>query len=149
MALTVKLLGKANSPWGRVQTVTEWDYRSGISDILGRDSHNDIIAFEAKLRDWRRACYQAYRSTAFAPRAYVVLPELVATRVQCYRDVFERYGVGLCYCRSGELSILIEARPAEPLMKWLTDRAHTMFDGILNDRAGRPQLRSSDSLQPA
>ena len=132
MERTIRFLNRRKTPWGQVQTVTEWDYRSGITDILARTKRNEVIAFEAKLSDWRRAIYQAYRNTTFALRSYVVLPEHVARRAQKSPDTFMNYGVGLCACADGELSVLIEARYSEPLMEWLTRRAHATFDGLIN-----------------
>jgi hypothetical protein len=129
---TIRFLNRHKTPWGQVQTVTEWDYRSGITDILARTTRNEVIAFEAKLSDWRRAIYQAYRSTTFALRSYVVLPERVARRAEKSPEMFMNYGVGLCACADGELSVLIEARYSEPLMEWLTRRAHATFDGLIN-----------------
>src|SRR5271154_3375680 len=94
----LQTLDAGETPWGRVETLSEWDYRTGVTDVLVRTPYSELIAFEAKLTDWRRACYQAYRNTTFAARAYVVLPENVAGRVQAYGETFERYGVGLCAC---------------------------------------------------
>jgi hypothetical protein len=128
----VRFLNGRKTPWGPVQTLTEWDYRSGITDILARTKRNEVIALEAKLTDWRRAIYQAYRNTTFALRSYVVLPERVASRAEKSVEMFTNYGVGLCACADHKLSVLIEARNSEPLMEWLTTRAHATFDGLIN-----------------
>lgn len=125
-------LSGRNTPWGRVQVLTEWDYRSGITDVLVRTNRKEVIAFEAKLSDWRRAIYQAYRNTSFALRSYVVLPNQVATRAERSPEMFRDYGVGLCACGDRSLSVLIEAQTSEPLMEWLTKRAHATFDGLVN-----------------
>jgi hypothetical protein len=142
---TIRFLNGRRTPWGPVQTVTEWDYRSGIADILVRTKRNEVIAFEAKLSDWRRAVYQAYRNTTYALRSYVVLPELVARRAEKSPETFTNYGVGLCAYTEGELSVLIEARCSEPLMEWLTRRAHATFDGLFNatKHPGSDRLRRS------
>jgi hypothetical protein len=128
----IRVLSRRDTPWGRVQLLTEWDYRSGITDVLARTSRKEVIAFEAKLNDWRRAIYQAYRNTSFASRSYVVLPNHVAVRAERSRDMLENYGVGLCACDDRGLSVLIEAPTSEPLMEWLTKRAHATFDGLMN-----------------
>ncbi len=139
------IVGRRTTPWGRLQTVTEWDYRTGITDVLARTPCNELIAFEAKLSDWRRGCHQAYKNTTFAVRAYVVLPEPVAVRAEAYSETFARYGIGLCACSTRNISVLIEARAKEPLMAWLTNRAHTTFDGMLdantNGLGGRRRIR--------
>jgi hypothetical protein len=126
------------TPWGPLESVTEWDYRTGITDILVRTTSREIIAFEAKLLNWRRALYQAYRNTSFAFKAYVALPEAVAVRAQRYAEHFTRLGVGLCSCGVSGVSILIDAqRGDEPLMEWLTNRAHSTFDGARDARTSR------------
>jgi hypothetical protein len=139
----IRSLSGRNTAWGRVQLLTEWDYRSGITDVLARTNQKEVIAFEAKLNDWRRAIYQAYRNTSFASRSYVVLPTHVATRAEKSPEMFENYGVGLCACDNRGLSVLIEAQTSEPLMEWLTKRAHATFDGLKNvtrtPRSDRPR----------
>jgi hypothetical protein len=139
----VRVLGGRNTPWGRVQILTEWDYRSGVTDILVRTNQKEVIALEAKLIDWRRAIYQAYRNTSFASRSYVVLPSRVAMRAAGNPNMFGNYGVGLCACDNGHLSVLIEAHTSAPLMEWLTKRAHATFDGQMNvtrtARSDRPR----------
>jgi hypothetical protein len=129
--------------------VTEWDYQSGVTDLLARTSKNELIAFEAKLFDWRRACFQAYRNTVFAVRAYVVLPDAVARRASVHGETFEEYGIGLCACGSSKLKVLIEAPQKEPLMVWLTDRAHTTFDGMQDAKSNRLSGRRRNRLQAA
>ena len=143
-----KLQG-GKSPWGPVDTAIEWDYRSGVADVLARNQSRDLIAFEAKLSDWRRACHQAYRSTAYADVAYVVLPETVASRAARESEVFARYGVGLVSCSVRGIDVVIEAKLCEPLLKWLTARAHATFDKVPNDAGYRLQRRSKRNMQTA
>jgi hypothetical protein len=144
----VQHLKAGTSPWGQLQSLTEWDYGSGQTDVLARDQDRQLIAFEAKLFDWRHACVQAYRNTTFADRAYVVLPEPLALRVQSNETSFTRFGVGLCSCGSSGLRILIEAKSAERLMDWLATSAHSEFDRKGNVQAGlggrrRPRLQAA------
>lgn len=53
------------------------------------------FAFEAKLRDWRKALVQAYRYRAFSEYSYVVLDEAKAQAAVENLDLFERSSVGL------------------------------------------------------
>ena len=145
----VGLLNQHGSPWAGVQAIRDWDYRTGITDVLVRNGRNELIAFEAKLTDWRRACYQAYRTTSFALRAYVVLPDAVALRVQTYSEFFTRFGVGLCACGPRKLSVLLEARPKEPIMEWLAEKAHATFDGIPNAGTTRSRGHCRTRLRTA
>jgi hypothetical protein len=138
------------TPWGSLESITEWDYRTGMTDILVRTTDRVIIAFEAKLLNWRRALQQAYRNTSFAYQAYVVLPEDIAARAHSYNELFARLGVGLCSCGVGGVSILIAAQPREePLMEWLRHRAHSTFDERLNDRTRRHRQSRGRRLQAA
>lgn len=126
----LELLQDGESPWGAVETTTEWDYRTGITDVLARTTDGYLVAFEAKLTDWRRATHQAYRNTTFAERAYVVMPSKAAEKARVHAEIFSRYGVGLCAVQKNSVSIIIEA-PAlgsEPLLPWMHRRAHVFFD---------------------
>lgn len=145
----IQSLKRRNTAWGKVQLLTEWDYRSGITDVLARTNRNEVIAFEAKLTDWRRAVYQAYRNTSFASRSYVIVPSNIANRAEKSPEIFGEYGVGLCACDDRGLSVRIEARTSEPLMEWLTKRAHATFDGFLNVARTPRSHRSRQSPVPA
>lgn len=54
-----------------------------------------LIAFEMKLRNWRRALNQAYRYSYFADHSIVVLPKDVADRIKNQIDLFRVMGIGL------------------------------------------------------
>lgn len=145
----VLLLSGKTSPWGHMQLTTEWDYRSGFTDVLARTQRQQIVAFEAKLTDWRRASHQAYKNTMFAEKAYVVMPMSAAERAQQQTMLFEDYGVGLCAVSSSCVKILIEARQNEPLLPWLRRRAHSHFDGEPGDCRTGAFARGRNNLQPA
>lgn len=129
----VSELGDAE-PWGRVEVAREWDYRNGITDVLARDSDGELIAFEAKLADWRRAAHQAYRNTVFAQRAFVVLPSAVAGRAALQPELFSRYRIGLCSIGDAGINVLLEAPRNEALVPWLRKRATTYFSDELARR---------------
>lgn len=132
----LELLQQGSSPWGNVATTTEWDYRTGITDVLARTDDGQLVAFEAKLSDWRRATHQAYRNTTFAQRAYVVMPLKAAVRASMHSEIFLRYGVGLCSVQKNNVSIIIEAPELddEPLLPWMEKRAHLFFDEVAESR---------------
>lgn len=125
------------SPFGVVALTTEWNYNNGSTDVLCCAADRELIAFEAKLRDWRRALHQAYRNTTFARRAYVVMPAAVASRVQVHRADFELRRVGLIAVGHDGLTILIAAQRIEdPLLSWMSDRALAFFaDQVTNELA--------------
>lgn len=127
------------SPWGKVELTQEWDYRSGITDVLVRTLDGHLVAFEAKLSNWRKALHQAYRNTSFAKKAYVVLPAKTVRAARAHPEMFQRYGVGLCSVQNNCVSIIIEAPVAssEPLVPWLHKRAHDFFDDALANESAK------------
>src|SRR5437016_1562531 len=68
-----QLLAQA-CPWARHAHQREYDYRSGKTDLLLLTVGGELLAFEAKLRDWRRGLHQAWRNTSFVNGAYLLLP---------------------------------------------------------------------------
>lgn len=126
----VRHLRGGRSPWGSVELVTEWDYRHGRADILARDLSHALVALEAKLSRWQIACDQAYRNTAYATKAYVLVPENVALRVCRHRAHFEARHIGLCSVTPDEMRVLIEAPVVRPLMNWVAELAHSTFDSL-------------------
>jgi hypothetical protein len=55
----------------------------------------EIVAIEAKLRDWRRALVQAYRYLQFSTESWVVLDHSRAAAALRMTDLFASSGVGL------------------------------------------------------
>ncbi len=53
------------------------------------------FAIEAKLKDWKRALYQAYRYKWFAEYSYVVMDKHYAEPAIKHLDLFIKYNVGL------------------------------------------------------
>jgi hypothetical protein len=49
-----------------VSFACEFDYSRGRTDVVALRDGEHVIAFEAKLKDWRTALHQAYRNTCFA-----------------------------------------------------------------------------------
>ncbi len=130
----VRRLCSGRSCYGSLQLTTEWDHRAGIVDVLARTSDGDIVAFEAKLKNWRRAFLQAYKNTAYASRSFVLLPPAAATRALAEREEFEFRGIGLCSFDGKKIQILISAGKHEPLLSWLQARAHEHFDILRHER---------------
>jgi hypothetical protein len=139
----VGALQAGRTAFGSVQVTTEWDHHSGFVDVLARDGSQALVAFEAKLADWRRAFLQAYRNTAYANRTYVLLPEKTVHRALRDREEFEFRGIGLCAFNGKEVRIIIEAAEQDPLLQWLRVRAHEHFNTLPDER--RPRLNRSRS----
>jgi len=76
-----------------------------------------IVAIEAKLRDWRRALYQASRYLDYADEAWVVLGGAGLSTAFLHVDDFRRRGVGLmALARDGALKIATPAQTSPPRM---------------------------------
>lgn len=145
----IAALSKRSSRFGRVTIAREWDHRAGYVDVLARDRNNALIAFEAKLGDWKRAFMQAYRNTAYADRAYVLLPAGAADRALVHKGTFEDKGIGLCRFDGDHIEVLVEATDQVPLIAWVRSKAHEHFDGISREPRSGARRGSSRDLQAA
>lgn len=124
VAAMIEILAAGLDGWGVVDFGLEFDYRRGRPDIVALLATGEVIAIEAKLRDWRGALQQAYRNTSFAAHSYILMPFEAAQRAAAHAVEFDRRGVGICTIVGGELAILHAARHHDdPLEPWLTRRA--------------------------
>lgn len=125
-ALVTNFIASLNSkktPFCVSNIAQEYSYKSGCADVIAKTEKNELYAFEAKLTDWRKALYQAYRSTSYAHFCYVVLPENKINLALKKKHEFERRGIGLCGVGAGKITIEIEANKNKPFMPWLTKGA--------------------------
>lgn len=120
-----ELLESGGSPWGKLHVAREFDYRRGRADIVAVDSRGDVIAFEAKLRQWKHAMHQAYRNRCFAHRSYVVLPSDTARNAQRQGAEFERRSVGLCHPDRTTVVVALPSARQTPIQPWLSRVAST------------------------
>lgn len=142
-------LAKGRTMFGRVQITTEWDHRSGFVDVLTRSRRKGLVAFEAKLDNWKRAFHQAYRSTAYANKSYVIVPEHVADRAMRDREEFELRGVGLCSFNGTAVQVLIEATEQDALLRWLREQAHEHFNALQDEHRVGPKRSRSRPMSEA
>lgn len=130
----VKTLQSGRSQYNSIQIATEWNHKSGMVDVLVRDTSRSLIAFEAKLSDWKRAFLQAYRNTAYANRTYVLLPMKTVHRALLAREEFEFRGIGLCAFDGKKIHTYIEAVEQDAILAWVRARAHDYFDELLDEQ---------------
>lgn len=120
----VRVLGSEANPWGPVSVSCEFFYSRGRTDVVALAHGDLLIAFEAKLKDWRCALDQAYRNTCFAHKSYVVVPEATALTAFAYLAEFKRRGVGLCYMDNvGVITVLEEPEVSLPIEPWIATQA--------------------------
>jgi hypothetical protein len=113
-------LRQVSCPWGRVRVAREFFYHRGRTDVVALTSAGRVLAFEAKLKDWREALHQAYRNSCFAHGTYVVLPKSAAELAHRYSAEFQSLDVGLCVVSRNALEILCEAETLNPIQPWLS-----------------------------
>jgi hypothetical protein len=117
------------TPWGVSRVAFEFDYGGGSADVIALGGAQ-LVAFEAKLFRWRDALHQAYRTLAFAHRAYVIVPESTALIAARYEHEFCRRRVGLCSISEGNgIRVLLNSEAAAPLLPWVATRALAELDG--------------------
>jgi hypothetical protein len=97
---------------GLVRAITKRGY------VLGPKSNLpdcEIWCFEGKLRDWKRALYQATRYRAFAHRSFVVMPEDTVRPAEAQVERFRLARVGLLALDDdGWLRIITMPRSKQP-----------------------------------
>lgn len=76
----------------------------------------ETMAFELKLKNPRRAVFQAQQYTLFAHQVWIVVPPLQSDKYDSYRPVLNRWGVGLATFnpRNHRFSPIIKARRRIP-----------------------------------
>jgi len=62
---------------------------------VNRTDDSETVAVELKVRDWRRALWQASIDLQLAQRAYIAVWHEYAHRAEKNADLLKRYGVGL------------------------------------------------------
>jgi hypothetical protein len=117
------LLVANRTPWKEVRFTREFDYARGRTDVVAVANTDTLIAFEAKLNNWKSALQQAYRNTCFAHRSFVLLPKAIAFTALGFIGEFEKRGVGLCYIDGPNLVVLQDSPHTAPLEPWLASEA--------------------------
>ena len=103
----------------------EWQGLFGVPDYVCFDKQGDeiqVVAFELKLTDWRRAMVQAFRYRSFSPLSYVVMPEASLESAIRHVSEFEKYGIGLLSFGPAGLRTICEASPSVPYSPQLSGK---------------------------
>jgi len=109
--------------WLQPSLVREFDYTSGRTDLLTLTVSDKVVAFEAKLSNWRKAMDQAWRNTSFADKVFVVLPRECARPAIQHQTEFEEAGVGLCVFDGKGIEVAIHSGDHTPVLPWLHRKA--------------------------
>lgn len=81
-------------------------------------SITSIIAYEAKLKNWTRAVFQAQRHLWFADRSFVLLPILPPRANERLITTCQKCCVGLTIFQDGALRCVVEAEPYPVAPNW-------------------------------
>jgi hypothetical protein len=107
----------------------------GIPDYIFYDKKNnrvDVVSFELKLANWRKATTQAFRHKSFANISYVVLDTHQAQAALKHLELFEQYNIGLAFFgKNREFFIAHKPKPEEPYSAHLYQK---FSDSILKCR---------------
>jgi hypothetical protein len=128
----LSLLQSQSTFCGPVHVTPEFFYSRGRTDVVAVAQDESLIAFEAKLTDWRTGLHQAYRNTCFAHSSYVVLPKRTALAAFRFAGEFEKRGVGLCYVDDSALVVLRMSSHNKPLEPWLAYDAVSLALGSVS-----------------
>ncbi len=129
------IIGQGQTPWGQSVFNTEFNFIRGKTDIVAKSGSNKLIAFEAKLNNWKKALNQAYRCTSFANESYVIMPKNTAIKLEKYISEFHRRSVGLCYIDDDKIVVLIESNTQDPIQPWLFEKAVDYIEGSLQNES--------------
>ena len=118
-------------------------YRSPLEtdEPLGRHDAC-LVAFEAKLFDWKKALQQAYRYRYYADLAVVLLPCERGLAALAHRDVFQRLGVALWTFDAslGEIRKHVLPSQSRPLNLERWRQALTAIRRCISNLRGRHEL---------
>jgi len=87
----------------------------------------EVIAIEAKIKDWKRGFLQAYRYKTFADNVYLAIPD---DKIKCVNfEMLTKNNVGLISFnpRTDEMRVVIESKRFNPLFDHKRDFVSEFF----------------------
>ena len=91
----------------------------------------EIVTYEGKISDWRRALHQAIGYRAFSRSVRVVMPLSGAQRAKQFEKAFRNNGIGLIAVENdGSMHVAIRSRKRRPASR----RLYLMAVGAVLDR---------------
>lgn len=113
-----------------VEVLKECKGLYGIPDYLFIEKkHNDlthIIAFELKLRNWKRGLTQAFKYRCYANQSYVVVDETHISSAIKNMNFFSQFNIGLAsFNINNEFRIFCYPKYSVPFSNHLTKRVIT------------------------
>ncbi len=105
----------------------------------------NIIAYEGKLSNWRRALHQATSYRSFSHSVRVVIPDSGATHAKTLTTLFRATGIGLISVnKDGRTRIAIRSRKRRPASR----RLYLMAVGVILSNFLEERRRLHRTLRP-
>ena len=105
----------------------------------------DIVAYEGKLSNWRRALHQAIGYRSFSRSVWIVMPESAAYRAKKLASIFHINGIGLIAIGGdGSAHIEITSRRRRPASR----RLYLMAVGAILKKFIEKRRRSHRRIRP-
>lgn len=92
--------------------------RKRIDMLLVPHTVHPWVAIELKVRDWKKALWQALINTQVAEHSYVALWHTSVSAALNQRALFEPYGVGLISVYAQSAEFVVEAHPENNLTRF-------------------------------
>jgi len=116
----------------------------GVPDFILYDKRKDetsIIAFELKLKNWKRAMKQAFRYKSFSNISYVVMPANKINAALKNISLFEQYNIGLAtFEPDSSFTIVFKPELSNPYSDSLNNKLTEQI------RKSRKQLKNLELL---
>ena len=78
----------------------------------------EIVAYEGKLRNWRKAVWQARNAIFFATSSRIVMPESAARRAMQIENEFQAFGIGIIgFTNDDHHRVILRGRKRRPLCR--------------------------------
>lgn len=116
----------------------------GVPDFVLYDKKKDetsIIAFELKLKNWKRAMKQAFRYRSFSNISYVVMPTKSINAALKNISLFEQYNIGLAtFEPNNSFTIIFKPEISKPYSDELNNKISEQI------RSSRKKIKNIELL---
>jgi hypothetical protein len=112
-------VSQSKARYGILKRLTEYGYIIQESEgyrlkYYAHEVFTECIAVEAKISNWKRGLYQAYRYKWFANRSYLALDENYIAPAMKNLNQFQELNIGLISVGADKLDIIVDAKPETP-----------------------------------
>lgn len=91
---------------------------------------DEVIAIEAKLKDWKRGFIQANRYQVCADKVYLALPKEISHLPD--QNLFRKFGIGLITFDVNQKKLEVLVKPREKKINKLNDKRNYVSEFFLN-----------------